>query len=298
MAEDPAQDQRTLEAGKRGMEQGRLAEQCTSSQMVPHINARPDNSRDVPKGALQRMRIKGPAAIKLINKTANMILNTAQAAWDQRNEAAQDWLDSNPELKERKKRADRVGWKSDPKKREPPTNEKKDSDELMGQRHKRIKTGALHKASEVKKGKEAKVGEKMQKEMKYCTDNQILAAHQAARERYANELLKNACRDSETEAKNTIKRARLAQGTRDIMDEELEVMTMEDSQPAVSTGTRDHYWVPEVGLWIKALWTDKKGTKVGNLTGKWWKGRVIALDWPEDAGIPGATIRYGDGHEE
>jgi ribonuclease HI len=252
----------------------------------------------IPKGALQRMRTKGPPAIKLINKTANMILNTAQGAWEQRIETTQDWLDSNPELKERKKRADRIGWKSDPKKREPPTREKKDKEEHMGQRYKRIKIEALQKASEVKKRKEVMVEGKIQREMKYCGDNQIMAAHPAARERHAKELLKKACRDSETEARSTIKRAKIAQGTRDIKEEELEVVSMEDSQPAISTEKRDHHWVPRIGMWVKALWTEKEGTKVGNLKGKWWKGKVIALDWPENKGVPGATVRYPDGHEE
>ena len=135
----------------------------------------------VPEGAASRMRIQGPPAIKLINQTAKLILKTSFQAWEQRNEETQTWLDSNPELKDRKKHADMTGWKSVSNKRIAPIKQKIDKDEHLGERYKRIKTQAEAEAQNRIKLKEIEAEAKIHKYMADCLDNGALAAHPACR---------------------------------------------------------------------------------------------------------------------
>jgi ribonuclease HI len=253
-----------------------------------------------PEGAKQKMQEQGPGAEKLINKTIQMILKTAHAAWEDRNEKTQDWLDSNPELKERKKLADRTGWRTEPKKRA--QKEKREGedprDEGRGDRYKRIKKEAIGHLEETRKRKVEEVEVKMENILQYCEEHQILPAHPAERERMKKDMVRKLCRQAEGEKKMAIMRADMAEGTRDLEATEMGKGKMQDTQPTVSTLKRKFHWTPKIGQHVEALWTGKEGVKVGNLKGTWWKGKVIGLEWPEEEGIPGAIIKYEDGHRE
>ena len=64
----------------------------------------------VPKGL--QISMQDPAVCKLVNDTTRMILQTSFEVWERRNAAELEWLESDSGLKERKKAADRTGWRS------------------------------------------------------------------------------------------------------------------------------------------------------------------------------------------
>ena len=68
----------------------------------------------VPKGVRKRMQTQQPKIQKLIDYTAELMLQTAEEAWESRNEAVMAWVEDNPELKERKQQANRNRWKTEP----------------------------------------------------------------------------------------------------------------------------------------------------------------------------------------
>ena len=259
----------------------------------------------IPREAVNSMQDGGLAAIKLLNEAAKLILDTAFKAWEARNSRVQEWIESNPELKERKMHADRTGWRSESNKRKPrgqepdaETDEEESQEGKADTRYKRIK-GQTDKEIEKQEAEKEKVVDKQMKAYEEaCKRISRLPAHPAELARVKKKKLRQALKDFKTMATQKVARARYAQGTRDIKTTELTRMTMLGTQPAVSTESRPHFWIPRVNQEVEALWTDCKGTKAGNLRGRWWKGRVVRLEWPADKGTPGVVIQYADGMRE
>ena len=252
----------------------------------------------VPMGAKERMQHPGHKATKLINKTVNTILKTAQKVWEERNQAVQDWIDSKPELKERKAQADKTGWKAMPRERQKRKRDKKDGGEGKGERYDRIKEEATEKIEEIRENKRIKAEGEMENIISYCEKHSIVPAHPAARERWTQNRIKEMCKEAEREKRQRILRAEMAVGTRDLKETEMGSGRMQDTMPTMATGKRKFHWTPKIGLKVWAFWTGEGDKREGNLEGKWWHGKVISLEWPEDKGIPGANIKYTDGHIE
>ena len=202
----------------------------------------------VPMGAKEKMQHPGHKATKLINKTVNTILKTAQKVWEERNQAVQEWIDSKPELKERKAQADKTGWKAMPRERQKRKRDKKDGGEGKGERYDRIKEEATEKIEEIRENKRIKAEGEMENIISYCEKHSIVPAHPAARERWTKNRIKEMCKEAEREKRQKSLRAEMAVGTRDLKETEMGSGRMQDTMPTIAIGKRKFHWTPKIGL--------------------------------------------------
>jgi ribonuclease HI/exonuclease III len=257
----------------------------------------------IPKDIGDRLCMQDPKICKLVNETAKAAVSTAFEVWEARNESVLEWLELNPELKERKKHADRTGWRSGTKRKakRPRADRAEEEDETLGAqrtRTKRIREWVAEEAAAAEARVEGAVARAVAKYEYDCAAGKVLKGSTARMEAEKKAAAKEAMSEHGAWARGVKAKAAKAGSTRDIKSDELGPTTMHETQPAVSTEKRTHHWVPAVGTLVEALWTAPEGEKHGNLKGQWWPGKVTALTWPETKGIPGAEITYTDGHVE
>ena len=237
---------------------------------------------------------------KLVTNTTKIILETAKAVWQDRNEETKTWVESDPLLMKRKKHADRTGWAETEKAGEHKLKRKK-TPKLLPLLSKRIqrteaKITQAKGVSETKAETESqRVATKYQGE---CSKLQVITMHPKAMERERERIKREVMQPFNKWARGIRNKTKLAHGTRDLTQEEMGPRSMQNSQPAVSTLGKNHHWVPRLDTAVEAFWTGEGEETLGNLTGRWWEGKIIAHSWPEDKGIPGVTIKYKGGHQE
>ena len=257
----------------------------------------------VPEQIGERVPMEEPRMYKLVNITAGKILLTAWEAWEDRNDTVLQWIEGQEDLKQRKRAADKTGWRWT-KKRKPedaPEDSGADGEGAEeGSRLARTLRWAKKTKEEASVRVAARVAEAEEGYLKACEQKKELRAHPAELAREAAKSQKAGMRSTVQNIRQVVRRARAAEGTRDLTNEESSGPNMLGTQPALTTCSTpwDHYWVPRGGTQVEALWTGEGEGKVGNQRGKWWLGKVITLTWPEDKGTPGVWIRYKGGHEE
>jgi hypothetical protein len=237
---------------------------------------------------------------KLISETSQLIIKASYKVWERRNDEVKKWIETIPELKQRKEEANRNGWRVPTKAGVRP---KRERPEGLDPEHIKNRLQRLRRTVEITKQEEARrfraiAEEETTKHEDRCRRTGEIRAHPdetRARERAS---VKKQQRTLDAWARGVVKKAKLAEGTRDLEESEMGEGSMETSQPATSTARRDYHWIPKVGTDVDALWTSATGVKVGNLRGQWWSGKVTALEWPEGEGIPGVWIKYAAGHTE
>ena len=235
---------------------------------------------------------------RLLNDTSAMIIGTAYKAWERRNEKVKEWIETIPELKERKDKANRTGWKTQGKEKKNTEPREEVNPEEIQNRLKRLK-----KEVEIAEKREVARFEKamdveMEKYEEQCRKSGETRKHPGEREEERKVGIKEKMKGIKAWGREVRKKAKIAEGTRDLEKGEMGTGTMGQSQPMVSTAKRKYHWIPRMGLHVKVLWTAPAGEKVGNLKGAWWSGKVVGLSWPEGEGIPGVSIKGADGSIE
>jgi ribonuclease HI len=133
----------------------------------------------VPRDIGTRLCMQDPKICKLVNETAKAAVNTAFNVWEARNESVLAWLELNPELKERKKHADRTGWRSGAKRKEkrPRIDQTEGNNESLDVQHtraKRIREWVAEEAATVEAKVERAVEKAVAKYEHDCAAGKVL----------------------------------------------------------------------------------------------------------------------------
>jgi hypothetical protein len=251
----------------------------------------------VPRQATDGIPGASIATYKLIASTALQMLETSWETWEERNKHNLEWLESMPDVKARKARADRTSWRFEKKHDGHPRKRKTKQTGSVSERMQRVQEWAHEVDADLK------VKVKQQAEQ-HAMDHdegrdplQGLRLHPTEVQRGVQGLREQATRMYNTTVGPIMKKAKMAEGTRDIDDSELTPMSMLDTLPAVNTRSLKWFWVPPVNTMVETFKQGTQGEKLDNLRGTWHPGKVVELGWPEGKGVPGVKVRYIGGDE-
>jgi hypothetical protein len=241
-----------------------------------------------PKAMDARLDVNNPAIAKLLATTTMKILQTTEGVWRDRNSANEKAENANEELKDRKAKANRTNWKWQTTAKELTRKRSRVQEALQDQKDlkKHITMEARESAQRI-----------ITKFTGDCTVNKKALPHPRMiniLRREAEELEEQnpTRRAQKREAAERVSKARKAGSTRDITPSEM-TANISDSLPALTSAKRKCYWIPEVGTRVEAFWLEHGGPDhLGTLQGRWYRGKVKELNWPEDKGTPGAVISY------
>ena len=237
-----------------------------------------------------------PSHFAVVKETAMMILKASSDIWESRNEALKEWMEQHDELKKRKETANRKGWTKQ--------GDGAPADRSPRNKAARTRLGmAIDKRrdtiKEATKQAEKNAEELAQEHLDQCEQNGTLPPHPMAMQRAKRAVVTRELRGTKRKANAVVKRARMAEGTRSITQQEMDQGQIKNTQPASMSKKITHFWVPRVQTLVKVFKPDVDGDSLcENLRGEWVSGKVTKLEWPEEKGIPGVWIKHQDGNKE
>ena len=230
-----------------------------------------------------------------ITKAADMCAKTAETIWRERNADNEAWIDSIPELRERKTKASRKQWKYVSQKRGKITRKKTRVQQKKADReeHRRTMRGKVVEA----------ITEWQVETNEWREGKRLLRVSEEEVDTEAKRLRKAADKDVIAAHRDIIKRAKYAGSTLDIDTSGTNTTEMVNTTPMTSgkrtRGTRAHFWIPKSRTSVRVSWAGTEGNaKHNKVKGTWYPATTTTMEWPEDKGIPGIYLKYEDGTEE
>ena len=232
---------------------------------------------------------------------ANQCAQLAIKIWETRNKCNEEWIDSIPSLRERKREAGINQWKfkrdgeDEPQKRE----------RVKTRLNKRKAERELHKMSAVTEAKEKHTRNVTDRNKKARLENRLGVSDEVAQIE-ERQIIQEAKRKVNEQHSRGIKLASYAGKTPDINTGGVEtVESMHDTLPATTTsninltrGPGTFHRVPNLNSDVIVFWAEKEGVKHNNLKGQWVPGRITSLEWPEGEAMPGVGVTYLDGSSD
>ena len=227
-----------------------------------------------------------------IMEAAGRCARTAQEIWKERNEENEEWLDSIPDLRERKTEAGRRQWRHAAQPKE---------------KVHRKRTRVNQKKADREEHKKRVVGEVTEKMEQwevtvnaYREERRMLRIGPEELGREAKRVRAEDVKEVMKAHREEVKKAVYAGSTPDIDMSEVATTDMMNTTPVTSSkrtrGTDAHFWVPKANTEVRVFWAGIEGGGEHNkVKGTWHSARTTNMEWPEEKGIPGVYLEYTDG---